>query len=465
MTDTTPDVVTPKLPLYPKLRNVIYIVSEQQANTELAVVTEGAVGFDTEHVKRVPTLEESIIDNLFKVTSEGGKKSAKLAWQVVELLWDNIGLCLVQIAWNDVVWVLNLNKIRKFPSELQRILCSANIAKAGVGLAGDVKVFWTDMRSNLMNLVDVGLMSKLLLSEKYPDGGFTNLSLQTSVAEILGYHIEKDYQEGTDWKGDFSSDSPEIQYAALDAVASLKLYEVLVPALARKAEMVSRRIPDDWYCFNSNLGETYRLTKSVTNSEVPWNAKDCPWFFSGKFQGYRIENKLGMNLVGGPSHIGESRPLLADRRRTYCLYYGLKFMSEGQHVWWQKEPPNHSSLDPNRYPRAWIFGQIIGEYVGIHQRYWEVAAPCFEEDTRLADLITHSFWTQLDHLRDFRRGQEEAMFEGPSRYDVRYGWIIRVPTMGRPAELLGQVVAVDLKLFPTPGTDIAKWKSIKLEIL
>jgi ribonuclease D len=90
-----------------------------------------------------------------------------------------------------------------FPSELKRILESPNIVKAGVGLLNDISVIWNDLRINIQNMADVGLMARLQLVPRHAEGHFANLSLQTCTAELLGYRIDKSLAT-SDWSGELS---------------------------------------------------------------------------------------------------------------------------------------------------------------------------------------------------------------------------------------------------------------------
>ncbi|KAJ7640379.1 hypothetical protein DFH06DRAFT_1334741 [Mycena polygramma] len=194
------------LPRYASTGNVHYLTTESDVDDALAPIKDGVVSFDTEFTKRTPTKEEQILDRLYKA-SGGNKKSMMLAWQVIErdsnavfpIAWDNIALCIIQIARAEDVWVINLNKIRALPAELERIICSEDIIKVCVGLSNDVIHLWCDFRIEIKNMVDAGLMAKLLFAHKYPDQPYGNLSLQSSVAEMFGKYVGKEDRE-SDWK-------------------------------------------------------------------------------------------------------------------------------------------------------------------------------------------------------------------------------------------------------------------------
>ncbi|KAJ7270159.1 ribonuclease H-like domain-containing protein [Mycena haematopus] len=268
-------------PPFPIKHKVHYIFSESQANDCLHHITAGAVGFDTEFVQRRPTIEEQHI--ITTVPAGGIRKAALLGWQIVELksskkfqvAWDNIGVRLIQIAEGNDVWVLDMWKIRAFPEELRRILQSPYIAKVGVGLINDIGVIWDDLRTEMRLLVDVGMMAKLLLAEKYPKQGYGNMSLKTSVEDILGFTIVKDLAQ-SDWATKHLTDEQKA-YAALDSVAALRLYEVLTGSLEHKCIEHHVEIPEAWYKFNTKLGEPSRLKRAWDGTELVWKTSDCTW--------------------------------------------------------------------------------------------------------------------------------------------------------------------------------------------
>ncbi|KAJ6536063.1 hypothetical protein B0H19DRAFT_1079594 [Mycena capillaripes] len=96
------------------------------------------------------------------------------------------------------------------------------------------------------------------------------------------------HEEGTrqsDWSLDELSEEQK-RYAALDAIASLKLYDALVPRLEAKSIEVNADIPSAWYSFNSKHGEPTRRKTGADETEITWRTSDCTWYAGGKFQGY-----------------------------------------------------------------------------------------------------------------------------------------------------------------------------------
>ncbi|KAJ7656126.1 hypothetical protein DFH06DRAFT_1132605 [Mycena polygramma] len=273
----------PPLNVFPHEEYRIHYLTEEGAvNRALEGILDGVVGFDTEYGKRIPTDEEAFITQALNDVG-GQKKWGVLAWQIMEqrapkrfaIPWDNIALCLVQIARDSDVWVVDLRKMRAYPKELKRILDSPDIVKAGVGVTADIAHVWADLRTNIHNVVDAGCMARLLLAHKYSDNQFGNLSLQVSAAEILGYDIDKEERE-SDWTGDITK--AQKLYAATDAAVSLRLYERLVPALEQHRRSLGVSILENWYTMNGKYGEPMRKNLTIRGEEATWSVKDCYWF-------------------------------------------------------------------------------------------------------------------------------------------------------------------------------------------
>ncbi|KAJ7040628.1 hypothetical protein C8F04DRAFT_1177965 [Mycena alexandri] len=244
------------LPVDPPNFTVHYLTTESAVNSALGPIIDGVVGFDTEFVKRLPTREERIIDEVIDLVG-GSRKSAVLCWQMIELrtyspfpyAWDTMGLCLVQIARGDTVWVINLREVR---------------------------VVWNDLRTELQCLVDCGMMARLLVCEQFPDAPYSNMSMEDCAVRFLGFRVDKGEQV-SNWNASLSEN--QIRYAATDAVVALRLYERLDAELNLKAAQISRDIPFGWYSFDSRMGEATRIKRSIRSESVPWSSKDYDCVF------------------------------------------------------------------------------------------------------------------------------------------------------------------------------------------
>ncbi|KAJ6477939.1 ribonuclease H-like domain-containing protein [Mycena vitilis] len=276
------------------MSRLVYVVSEQAANEELEHIKKGTVGFDTEFGKRIMSPTEESIFNM-KAPNATAKKTAKSIVQYLELIsnqgyqtrWENTGLCVVQISAGATTWVLNMKRIKgkpPLPHELERILTSPDIILAGAGLTSDVSVIWEDLRIDMQELADVGLMTRLWKPEEHAEENFQNLALEQSAQEVLGITIDKSRQKSVDWKSKLSD--ADIIYAAIDAAASIRLYECLERRLAEKEDTIGKKIPRSWYSYNMTEGEVTRLDQSYNGKVIPWSTRDCSWYVAGRFQGY-----------------------------------------------------------------------------------------------------------------------------------------------------------------------------------
>ncbi|KAJ7480868.1 ribonuclease H-like domain-containing protein [Mycena latifolia] len=145
---------------------------------------------------------------------------------------------------------------------------SPHIKKTGVGLIKDIAIIWDDLRLEMRNLVDVVMMARLLLAERYPKGSYGNLALKTCAQDVLGFELSKDLSV-SDWAAD-KLDDEQLEYAGLDAITSLRLYEVLEDALMRRRIEINQEIPDAWYKFNSRSWEPTRRKPGYEQTDIVW---------------------------------------------------------------------------------------------------------------------------------------------------------------------------------------------------
>ncbi|KAJ6461130.1 ribonuclease H-like domain-containing protein [Mycena vitilis] len=131
---------------------------------------------------------------------------------------------------------------------------SPDIVKVGVGASNDLFVVWDDLRTDMNNIVDAGMMARLYLADKYPKPGYGPLSLKTSAADILGFTVVKEQTESNWSSNDLTAGQKE--YAAVDAIVSLALHDELEGALARKEAESQVDIPSAWYTFNGSVRGT-----------------------------------------------------------------------------------------------------------------------------------------------------------------------------------------------------------------
>ncbi|KAJ6579189.1 ribonuclease H-like domain-containing protein [Mycena vulgaris] len=252
------------IPFFPQDHDTHYLTSECAVNDALRPIVDGVVGFDTEFMDRRPTADEIIINEVIDLVLEARRSNP------FPFAWDTMGLCIVQIARGRDVWIIDIRRMKVLPGQLKRVLTSPDIIKVGLGVVNDIPVIWNDLRLDVNNLVDAGMMARLLLVEKYPNGAYQNLSMDTAAQEILGFRVNKDEQV-SDWTGTLSD--AQLRYAGTDAIVVLRLYEALQPQLRARASQLGRDIPDAWYNFNSRMGEPTRVKRTVHGVVVPWSEK------------------------------------------------------------------------------------------------------------------------------------------------------------------------------------------------
>ncbi|KAK7015100.1 ribonuclease H-like domain-containing protein, partial [Favolaschia claudopus] len=166
---------------------VVVISSLTVANEHLARIQDNSViGFDIEATPKDPNV--ALLES--PVSPD------------IPLDWKGKQCCLIQIAHQDLLTVLDMTKIRALPSELKRIIESPGIIKCTVGVTSDTTRLWADFRIQCRRFLDLGFMVRigapLLYAEKPEDNTAANISLQRCVADILGFSLSKSAQDH-DW--------------------------------------------------------------------------------------------------------------------------------------------------------------------------------------------------------------------------------------------------------------------------
>ncbi|KAJ7474496.1 hypothetical protein B0H11DRAFT_2236181 [Mycena galericulata] len=192
----------------------IYITTIKVANAALVGIVKGAIGFDSEHaVKKGTETSQSLpatnVDDPDWV--DDGRD------------WTSVRICVVQIAIQGKVFIINVRKMRAFPSELRRILESTVIAKVGCGFANDGRYLSEDLAVNVKWFVEVGIMTKLAHPENYANEDSGPLGLDRCVMDHFGLELDKTSQKALQWDGTITP--KHIEYAGLDAQASLAVFQ------------------------------------------------------------------------------------------------------------------------------------------------------------------------------------------------------------------------------------------------
>ncbi|KAJ7271546.1 ribonuclease H-like domain-containing protein [Mycena rebaudengoi] len=271
-------------PLHEPTYEFTYTDREPIANDWLRHIKIGRIGFDTEACPRTVSLEEQAI-------AKKGTKADRLQFHRNRFVhehkidWAAIGICTVQIAYEGRVLIIDIKRMKAFPTELKRILESERIAKGVVNGKADGKRFFEDFGISVHRLVDVGLMVKFSNPEKHSAFRGGELSLVTCVRSLFGTSLDKSEQLST-WDRKEDLTESQIKYAGLDAQASLEVFQEAAYLLREKELHMGRLIPDDWYTLNFVDGVANRIVVTTTGRLLPWTNMLCPWYADSQFQGY-----------------------------------------------------------------------------------------------------------------------------------------------------------------------------------
>ncbi|KAK6977256.1 ribonuclease H-like domain-containing protein [Favolaschia claudopus] len=184
-------------------------------------------------------------------------------------------LCVVQIAVERRVYVLDMTAMQTCPDDLRRILEDPSIIKCGAGLNSDAQVLWTALHVNARSFRDVGHMSRIAFPVHYRAVSHP-LSMQRCVEDILHRSMDKTDQRA-DWHLGLTDTAGgrDVQklfrYAALDAQASLQIYRVLDECLLETAMQRKVRIPGEWITYHCVEGKPMRTATDVNGKHVEWS--------------------------------------------------------------------------------------------------------------------------------------------------------------------------------------------------
>ena len=116
----------------------------------------------------------------------------------------------------------HVSVMKSFPSELKRILSNERILKVGVGINGDMNRLECETGVKPNGIVDLSKLADKKL------GTTENWSLAGLATNQLGYRLRKNYDVRCgDWE-EYPLSDAQLEYAALDAYASLLVYQKLV---------------------------------------------------------------------------------------------------------------------------------------------------------------------------------------------------------------------------------------------
>lgn len=123
-------------------------------------------------------------------------------------------VALLQLSTLDRCYLIRLCKTGKIPDSIKKVLESESIKKIGLSFADDISALGRREKTKLNNIVELQQMA--------PKFGITDKSLAKMYAIIFGEQISK-RQRLTNWEAPKLTEK-QVQYAALDAYATLSIY-------------------------------------------------------------------------------------------------------------------------------------------------------------------------------------------------------------------------------------------------
>eukprot|EP00956_Cyclotella_meneghiniana_P017776 scaffold29226_cov58-Cyclotella_meneghiniana.AAC.5 len=183
-----------------------------------------------------------------------------------------------------LLWVGNVTKL---PDSLVNLLCDNSIIIAGNQVSGDLKYIGHDFKIEPMMAVDQKMRENVINLGKYAHVRGVVKSATVSLDELSGHTLERAIDKSlqtSNWSKDLSEDQKK--YAAIDAAASLEVYEVL----AQMKDLSCRLREDDAKIGTAvdtvplNGSPISMSTRSATGTIVGLSEYTCP-------VGYSYNNK------------------------------------------------------------------------------------------------------------------------------------------------------------------------------
>ncbi|KAH9968063.1 ribonuclease H-like domain-containing protein [Russula dissimulans] len=184
---------------------VIYIRDEEFAN-EMIASLNGSVGLD---------LEWPFTPNRF-----GGGKEGKVA--------------LVQLCDVDIILLIHVSKMKRFPEKVKELIESSKVPKTGVNIRNDGMKLFRDYGVFASNLVELGALACQV------DEGFALTFKRpiVALAKVVSYCLHKTLDKGpvrtSDWSKDLTRE--QMIYASNDVHSGLMVYRSLMEAASSSSK-------------------------------------------------------------------------------------------------------------------------------------------------------------------------------------------------------------------------------------
>lgn len=164
----------------------------------------------------VVSSDSAIIDTLCEEFMKEDCLGFDMEWEVdFESGISQRKTAVLQLCSNSKCLIIQMQHLESISSSLRNILESENIVKTGVNIGNDA--------SKLMRDFQITMKGCYELMDAYSH--ISGKSLQNLVSVVLGYELDKAACLISPWE-DINLDEDAVKYAAADAFASLRLYQV-----------------------------------------------------------------------------------------------------------------------------------------------------------------------------------------------------------------------------------------------
>ncbi|KAH9000542.1 ribonuclease H-like domain-containing protein [Lactarius hatsudake] len=195
---------------------VIYIKREEQADDMVASLN-GAIGLDLEW----PFSRDS---------RTGVEKEGKVA--------------LVQLCDADIILLIHVSKMERFPRKVKELIESSKVPKMGVNIRNDGRKLFCDYGILSSNLIELGALAGQI------DNSFASIFKRpiVSLAGVVSYYLKKALDKGpvrtSDWSKDLTRE--QMIYASNDVHSGLMVYKSLMKtAQSSKAKLLPQNYTAD----------------------------------------------------------------------------------------------------------------------------------------------------------------------------------------------------------------------------
>lgn len=132
-------------------------------------------------------------------------------------------LSIIQICHAGFVFIIYMFKLKRIPLSLEQLLLSPNIIKTGKNVAADVRKVFRDWGNReIENTMEIGLCELGMTAKKKLVVEKASASLSDILFRVSGFELDKTPRL-SNWE-QYPLPAHLVQYAAIDAYASLKVY-------------------------------------------------------------------------------------------------------------------------------------------------------------------------------------------------------------------------------------------------